>query len=57
MAPLISLMILSRRSSAPEKLGILKFHPIIPGKPFPTAGVYEDWEGKAISAYIHRNNL
>jgi hypothetical protein len=55
-SPMLSLMVLWRRPSA-EKLGILKFQPIIPGQPFPRKAEYEQWEQAAIAAYIHRNNL
>jgi hypothetical protein len=56
VAPLISLLVLWTRPSS-EKLGILKFCPVTPDNSSPEAREYEDWERKAIDAYIHRNNL
>ena len=57
MAPLISLLFLWTRPSSNEKLGILKFQPITPGKPAPPKAKQEPWEKSAIADYIHRNNL
>jgi hypothetical protein len=56
MSPLISTLVLWTRKST-EKLGILKFHPVTADNPAPEAGEYQDWEKKAIGAYLHRNNL
>jgi hypothetical protein len=55
MSPLISLLALWTRPST-QKLGILKFYPVTPDNPHPKSE-YEDWEKKAISAYIERHNL
>jgi hypothetical protein len=55
MFPLISLMVLWTRRST-QKLGILKFYPITPDNPYP-APDYEDWEKRAIGAYMGRHNL
>jgi hypothetical protein len=52
----MSLLVLWLRP-AEKKLGILKFHPLIPGKVAPKAEDFEDSERKAIAAYIQRNNL
>lgn len=55
MSPLISLLVLWTRPST-EKLGILKFYPVTPDNPDPTPN-YEDWEKRAISAYMVRHSL
>lgn len=56
MAPLISLLVLWTRPSS-EKLGIMHFRPVAPGSSLPVEGEFEDWEKKAISAYVHRHDL
>jgi hypothetical protein len=54
-SPLISLLVLWTRRS-PQKLGILKFCPVTPDNPDPTPD-YEDWEKRAVSAYMERHSL
>jgi hypothetical protein len=55
MSPLISLLVLWTRRST-QKLGILKFIPSTLDNPDP-APDYEDWEKRAVSAYMERHNL
>jgi hypothetical protein len=55
IAPLISLLVLWTRRST-QKLGILKFYPVTPGNPDPTPD-YEEWEKRAVSAYMERHSL
>jgi len=55
MSPLISLLVLWTRRST-QKLGILKFYPVTPDNPDPTPD-YEDWEKRAVSAYMERHSL
>jgi hypothetical protein len=38
-----------------KKLGILKFHPMIPGPNAPKAEAFAGWEKTAIAAYAERN--
>jgi hypothetical protein len=39
------------------KLGILQLRPIRADEETPITGEYEEWEGKAIAAYLDRHNL
>jgi len=55
MSSLISLLVLWTRRST-QKLGILKFCPVTPDNPDPTPD-YEDWEKRAVSAYMERHSL
>ena len=54
-APVISVLVLWTRYGA-GKLGILRMKPTDNGATF-DGDDYEAWEGKAISAYLHRHNL
>jgi len=54
-SPVISVLVLWTRYGA-GKLGILRMKPTENGAAF-DGDDYEDWEGKAISAYLHRHNL
>jgi len=53
---LLSMLILWTRYGA-GKLGILKFQPVREGEPIPEQATYEEWEGKAIIAYLDRHKL
>jgi hypothetical protein len=55
MAPLMSLLVLWTRPST-EKLSIVKFYRVNPDDPNPTPH-YEDWEKRAVRAYMERHNL
>jgi hypothetical protein len=55
IAPLISLLVLWTRRST-QKLGILKLCPVTPDNPDPTPD-YEEWEKRAVSAYMERHSL
>jgi hypothetical protein len=54
-SPVLSMLVLWTRYGA-GKLGILKLKPIREDDT-PVADEYEEWEGKAIAAYLHRHNL
>lgn len=54
--PLVSLLVLWTRYGA-GKLGIMKFQPVAENEPVPTEVNYEEWEAKAISAYLDRHSL
>jgi hypothetical protein len=54
-SPVLSVLVLWTRYGA-GKLGILRLKPV-PGEDTSMAGEYEDWERKAIAAYLHRHNL
>ncbi len=51
----LSILVLWTRYGA-GKLGILKLKPVREDDT-PVADEYEEWEGKAIAAYLHRHNL
>lgn len=54
-SPVLSVLALWTRYGA-GKLGILRLKPLS-RDPAQMADDYEDWEGKAISTYLHRHNL
>jgi hypothetical protein len=54
-SPVISILALWTRYGA-GKLGILRVKPA-PEDSAQVANKYEDWEGRAIAAYLHRHNL
>jgi hypothetical protein len=54
-SPVLSILVLWTRYGA-GKLGILRLKPVPEDGPS-VADEYEEWEGKAISAYLHRHNL
>jgi hypothetical protein len=54
-SPVMSILALWTRYGA-AKLGILRMKPTEDGATF-DGDDYEEWEGKAISAYLHRHNL
>jgi hypothetical protein len=51
----LSVLVLWTRYGA-GKLGILRLKPVREDE-MPVADEYEEWEGKAIAAYLHRHNL
>jgi hypothetical protein len=53
---LVSLLVLWQPPAKPGKLGTLKFHPVVPGKPI-EAGRFEMWEQEVIAGYMQRHNL
>jgi hypothetical protein len=54
-SPVLSVLVLWTRYGA-GKLGILKLKPV-PKNGASLADEYEEWEGRAIAAYLHRHNL
>ena len=54
-SPVMSILALWTRYGA-GKLGILRMKPTEDGATF-DGDDYEEWEGNAISAYLHRHNL
>ena len=54
--PVLSLLVLWTRYGA-GKLGILRLQPVRGDDDTPVTGEYQEWEGKAIAAYLHRHNL
>ena len=54
--PLLSLLVLWTRYGA-GKLGIMKFQPLAENEPVPNDVSYEEWEAKAIGAYLDRHGL
>ena len=54
-SPVLSILVLWTRYGT-GKLGILRLKPVPEDGPS-VADEYEEWEGKAISAYLHRHNL
>lgn len=54
-SPVLSILVLWTRYGA-GKLGILKLKPVRDDDS-PVADEYEEWEGKAITAYLNRHNL
>ena len=56
MSSLISLLVVWTPPIHTQKLGILKFCPVTPDNPDPTPD-YEEWEKRAVSAYMERHSL
>ena len=54
--PVLSILVLWTRYGA-GKLGILQLRPIRADEDTPVTGGYEEWEGRAIAAYLHRHSL
>jgi hypothetical protein len=54
--PVLSILVLWTRYGA-GKLGILQLRPMQGEDDIPVVGEYEEWEGKAIAAYLHRHGL
>ena len=54
--PVLSILVLWTRYGA-GKLGILQLRPMQGEDDIPVVGEYEEWEGKAIAAYLHRHDL
>jgi hypothetical protein len=54
--PVLSMLVLWTRYGA-GKIGILQLRPMQGEDDIPVAGDYEEWEGKAIAAYLERHNL
>jgi hypothetical protein len=54
--PLLSMLVLWTRYGA-GKLGIMKFRSVFENEPVPEHVDYEEWESKAIAAYLDRHNL
>jgi hypothetical protein len=54
--PVLSILVLWTRYGA-GKLGILQLRPIHADEDTPVTGEYEEWEGRAIAAYLDRHNL
>jgi hypothetical protein len=54
--PVLSILVLWTRYGA-GKLGILQLRPMQGEDDIPAIGEYEEWEGKAIAAYLHRHDL
>lgn len=54
--PVLSMLVLWTRYGA-GKLGILQLRPMQGEDDIPVVGEYEEWEGKAIAAYLHRHDL
>lgn len=55
-SPVLSILVLWTRYGA-GKLGILQLRPMQGEDDIPVVGEYEEWEGKAIAAYLHRHDL
>jgi hypothetical protein len=55
-SPVVSLLVLWTRYGA-GKLGTLRLLPFRGEDDTPVTGEYQEWEGKAITAYLHRHNL
>jgi hypothetical protein len=54
--PVLSILVLWTRYGA-GKLGILQLRPMQGEDDIPVVGEYEEWEGRAIAAYLHRHGL
>jgi hypothetical protein len=54
--PVLSILVLWTRYGA-GKLGILQLRPMQGEGDIPVVSEYEEWEGKAIAAYLHRHDL
>jgi hypothetical protein len=54
--PVLSILVLWTRYGA-GKLGILQLRPMQREDDIPVVDEYEEWEGKAIAAYLHRHDL
>ena len=54
--PVLSILIIWLLYGA-GKLGILQLRPMQGEDDTPVVGEYEEWEGKAIAAYLHRHGL